>query len=216
MKKIAMMYSGLPIANKEHLHNHIEHIYQYYDCDIFMSLWRRSDEDDEIIEKVKEYYKPKVLQVEDYNQAKVFFDNIKKQLTTVHHDTQIKGAGNTLSMHYKIFMCFGLVPPEYDIVVKNRTDVTLHSKLNLDIEPYDTIKIPSGGDHRNGVNDVLAFGPYDLMEKYCGTFLNAPFAAITKNYVYHPENLLRLQLSLFNISVTRFPYLLTLRGWNYN
>lgn len=113
-------------------------------------------------------------------------------------------------------MCFGLVPPEYDVVVKNRTDTTLYSKLDLDIEPYDSIKIPSGGDHRDGVNDLLAYGPYDLMQKYCGTFLNAPFAAIAKKYVYHPENLLKLQLALFDISIKRFPYQMSLRGWDYN
>jgi hypothetical protein len=80
---------------------------------------------------------------------------------------------NTLQAWHNLFIGFCLVPHNYDVYVKSRTDIVLSGKINFEDYNIDdtNIYIPYGNDHCGGVNDQFAFGSYKVMKKYYSVYL---------------------------------------------
>jgi hypothetical protein len=110
-------------------------------------------------------------------------------------------------MFYKITKCNELKKQhenkhnfKYDIVVRLRTD-TIFNKVVIFSEDKDKIFIP---DKYNwgGACDQFAYGPSDLMDKFCDLFPNI------KKYVeegcqFHPEILLDYHCKKLNLNIIR-------------
>jgi hypothetical protein len=66
-----------------------------------------------------------------------------------------------------------------------------------------TLYIPCGEDHC-GINDQIAYGNFDSMERYCNIFDNTIFLLESKLSIPHPESLHHANIKYNNLQVTRF------------
>ena len=207
--KIAIIYSGLPNFNKVTFDNHYQHIFQYYNPDIYISTYLS---DNTIIEKINEFYQPKSLHIEDPNTINPFLETIQKQIIFQRPETNTK---NVISMLYKIYRAFHLIPNNtYDIIIKNRFDIQFNQKLDLDIN--ESFNVPMGGDHHRGLMDLFSYGNYEIMKKYSNMFLYLPIYILEKHQIFHPEILLRHHCYINNLKIDRFKYDLFLRDKLFN
>jgi hypothetical protein len=101
----------------------------------------------------------------------------------------------------------------YDIVIRNRTDIKFDRPLFLEDNLH--INIPSGGDHRGGLLDLFAYGNKSIMEKYCSLFDNIENYINDKNILFHPESLLRHHCTKHNLKINRFIFDIYLRNINF-
>jgi len=207
--KIAIIYSGLPNFNQTFFDNHYKYILQYYNPDIYISTY---SSDKHTIKKIKEFYQPKSLHIEDYSIVSTFLQTIQKQIVCHRPETNPE---NVISMLYKIYRSFHLIPNNtYDIIIKNRFDIQFNQKLDLYIN--ESFNVPMGGDHHGGLMDLFSYGNYETMKKYSNMFLYLPIYILEKHQIFHPEILLRHHCYINNLKIQRFKYDLFLRDELFN
>ena len=85
---------------------------------------------------------------------------------------------------------------KYDIVIRTRFDIEVLEEVHLR-NWNDNVFIPIGSDHRDGINDFLAYGASHSMDYYCSTFKHL-VKYIKDGEIIHPERLLRKHLSNYN------------------
>lgn len=94
---------------------------------------------------------------------------------------------------------------QYDVVISLRVDVVCYNAFPLLCNIQEnTIYIPTAWDWAGGINDLLAFGKFDVMKKYNNIFLNVIDLLERKITIPHPENLNRANLELHKINIQRF------------
>lgn len=211
--KIALLYSGLPILNiDEYFENHYNYILSHYsDIDIYYSTYSESIDNDNAIQQFDKLFKPKVLDIQKFSDIKYDLEQINNSITRKEPETQ---SINTLSMFYKIYRVFNLINfnNTYDIVIRNRVDTKFDSELTL--IQNDCLNVPCGGDHKDGLMDLFAYGSREIMKIYSDLY-NQINSHISDNIVFHPETILRYHCNKNNLCIHRFQYNIYLRGLNF-
>ena len=188
--KIAVCISGQTRSWNQVKDNIIQNVLKE-DADVFFV----SDEDllisninHEIIETLSFYDEPTLE----------LFNSRKNNATIIE---------NCSNMFYKIMRCNQLKIEhenkhnfKYDIVVRLRTDVVFQKPLIFS-EDRDKIFIPHNC-YCGGLCDQFAYGPSDLMDKFCNLFTNIKecFEIAPE---FHPEKLLKAHCDNFGLNIIR-------------
>jgi hypothetical protein len=94
----------------------------------------------------------------------------------------------------------------YDAIISFRVDILCYNKFPIDRGIREnTIYIPLEWDWADGINDLFAYGNFDVMKKYNNLFLYVTDLLERKITIPHPENLNRANLELHKINIQRFP-----------
>jgi hypothetical protein len=92
---------------------------------------------------------------------------------------------------------------KYDVVVSLRLDVIYHNKFDYGDLADNTIYIPHGNDHYIGINDQVAWGVIEVMQKYNSIFSNIIYLIEQGLSIPHPESLTLANLLYYNINIQR-------------
>lgn len=174
-----------------------DEILSKYDCDIYMSVW---DNDPNLNECIK-LYNPKKVKIDIFNNVK---EDIQYQSNNYHLVTPETNVENVLYMWYKIKNCFDLIDDnsKYDVILKTRFDLQIKDLIDLKTLDKNYLYVPFGWDHRQGVNDLMSFGSYDIMKKYCSTY-DMIYSHYLSGCYFHPETLLKYHIEKLNIGLKR-------------
>lgn len=185
MKRIAVLFSGR-IISYEKCFSHFQSIIDKYNPTFFLSLNLS-----EIDEYTKTFCEKFNIRNEQLNVEKTI---VPESLNKISSCSNVK---NTYSMFYHNYKAFCLIKKyqnnyniNFDVIVKYRADINSSEMLNLEDLDKDILYIPKGCDY-GGLNDQIAYGDLNVMEKYCelgNGFIET--LHFTKNVRYHPETLL--------------------------
>lgn len=77
--------------------------------------------------------------------------------------------------------------------------------MPLNLPDINTIYIPEGQDWANGLNDQIAYGNYEVIEKYCDVINNIDLILQKKmsHAGFHPENFVLANLKLYKVNINR-------------
>lgn len=201
--KVAVLYSGLVNITQDIYDNHRRHLIDIYDTDIYCSTWDTPGYDaiSSIISSAN------LIEIENFDTAKSIFEELAFYLKT-HAETR---PINVMSMYYKLSRVYRIIRDKnYDIVVRQRFDTTFLHDIHL--SQSDTIKIPKGQDHRDGINDRWAYGPQELMKKYHNVYKNIQTYCLAQKQIFHPEFLLKYHLNKEKAPIERTQDKINLRG----
>lgn len=99
---------------------------------------------------------------------------------------------------------------KFDYVLFFRADIQSSDTLELIPLAPNTVYIPEGYDFEGGLNDLMAYGSMEVMEKYSNLVNNIKKMCIEQKLLFHPESFVRKHLENEAITVVRFPYSLEL------
>jgi len=92
----------------------------------------------------------------------------------------------------------------YDVVISLRVDVIIKNHFQFSIKE-NTIYIPIGFDWvKNGINDQIAYGSYEVMAKYNTIYKNVLYLLDNHLSIPHPESLTYAHLKYSQLQVERF------------
>jgi hypothetical protein len=229
--KTAVLISGQIRSAKDSFDSISKHIIEPYSADVFINTWhpssnilnhgyahREVEENDSNIDEITSLYNPKLLISEDFNNSnfvqkikEIYEGNLNKKLKMASDgsfadETRLE---NVLFMYYKLYQSYKsmemyeqMTETNYQYIFKIRFDVKYFEKISIDTN-QNTINIPSGMNHRGGINDLFAAGPRNLMEIYLNLFTKIN-NYIEMGFGLHPESLLRTHLTQNNVPVNRF------------
>lgn len=101
---------------------------------------------------------------------------------------------------------------EYDLVLVTRIDLIFSNCFDFSNIVDNIIYIPCGNDFVvNGVNDQLAYGKYDVIEKYCSLYSNMLTLLDNKLSILHPEPLNFANIKYSGLYLARVPLLYVIR-----
>ena len=96
---------------------------------------------------------------------------------------------------------------EYDVIVSFRVDIKIAHGASFNftnISKNDNdIYIPNGWDFRNGVNDQIAYGNYNVMQKYMNIYSNVEYILENKLSIVHPESLTLANIKFAKLNIRR-------------
>lgn len=181
--------------------------------DIFMHVWRKTEDDIKDLEWLIDNFKPKRLLVLD----QVDFSNHEKLryrviVSSAPINEPIRhNAFNALSMFFAISQANRIkldFEQQHNYVYKTTIRCRYDTVFNNPIDPclcdLNQVCIPSGQDHHHGLNDQFALGPSILMNIYSSLFQNIESYVLNDNVNMHPETLLRYHLCKNEVPVSRF------------
>lgn len=229
--KTAILLSGQIRDAKDCFPSLKQFVIDAYDADVFIDTWVPEsnvlDHRGQLIQnnltsdEVLSLYKPRLAVFEDFDSSP-FLKQLKE--IVIENKTAYDGSHawetkpeNIFYMYYKVWRSFeSMVYYEkinhfrYDRVIRARFDLAFESFPAISPIP-DTIYIPSGFDHRGGINDLLSLGNRETMEKVCLLFRNLLQYA-NSGIGFHPESILRRHLDLSGLDIERFDIKYKLRG----
>lgn len=205
--KIAILYCGIPFFDKKYYENTKKYIVGDNEVDSYISIY---DEDDssKYIKDIEKFYKPVSIEIEKYLDLLDIFEEKSSRVIHKHPETN---PVKPFSMFYKLNKVFKLVEQsnkKYDIIIRNRFDISFDSILNLEIN--EKLNVPSGGDHRGGLMDLFAYSNYDIMKFYCDIY-NYSEWYLMGGMMFHPETFLCCHILTKKIPLNRFNYNVYLR-----
>ena len=189
--KIAVCISGQTRSWNQVKDNIIQNIFKdntdvFFVCDEDLSI---SNIDNEITKELQSFYDESILG---------YFNSNKSPETSVE---------SCVNMFYKIFRCNELKKQhenkhnfKYDIVVRLRPDTNFNKPVIFS-EDKDKIFIPNNCDW-GGVCDQFAYGPSDLMDKFCDLFPNIK-KYVEEGRLFHPETLLQYHCDKLGLEIIR-------------
>lgn len=154
------------------------------------------------LQRINKLYKPRRLVIEPA---------IKFPTIPLMHERNFerRDVNGVLSMFYKIRTCNQIKQDyenqhnfKYDCVIRARSDLLFMSPFYItpSLAP-DKIYIPHGYDYE-GINDQVAYGSSDLMDKYSTTFDNIN-DMLQKGERFNPEKLLKTNLVRQQVPIER-------------
>lgn len=191
--------------------------FKYHDCDFFIHTWNKlgydrskNDCDKSIknidtnskINSIYNTYDPKLLEIVEYNPS--MFIGMGEQFNIGFNPAE------NLSMFYSIKRSYELKEEyenkfniKYDYTIRYRSDMIIYQDLNF---KTDFISLPEiGAFHSDGINDMLAFGQDNLMEKYFKNFDKLITYCNDYKIRYAPEVLTKFNLDINNIKYKTVP-----------
>ncbi|CAB4124317.1 hypothetical protein UFOVP49_155 [uncultured Caudovirales phage] len=203
-----------------------------YNADVFIDTWiptnsivdHRGDliPNDMSIDEIIFNYKPKMINVEDFNSPfmKYIKDTAPKKTSSydgsLAWETKVE---NVFYMYYKVWRANSLKSYyeklngfKYDCVIRMRFDLEFGS-FPIIVPKKNEIYIPEGSNHRGGINDLMALGDSDTMDKHANLFCSLN-QYMNMDIGLHPESLMRSHLEQLNLDIKRFQITYKLRGNN--
>ena len=161
-----------------------------YQLDFIISTWEEHPVHEGILQ-----LKNIQIEYESLTQSKDKMTTLAKQFE--FYSDEVKPV-NTLCMWYKWQRLALLLDTKKNSewVLKIRPDILLPpdsiSSLVKTISNFDekNLAIPAGGDHKEGMNDMIAFGIQDKVKAYLNIFSYIP-NYYQKSLFFHPEWMLR-------------------------
>jgi len=230
--KTAVLISGQIRNARECYPSLYEKIIRPYGADVFIDTWLPHNNtldhrnqyipNDMTVDELFDTYRPKLATFEDFDTSrlvqalgKMNIENRQAFDGSWAHETII---ANIFYMYYKVWRCFDLMKNyeslndiKYDCVIRMRFDLQFDEFPLFQEFTQDTVYVPSGSDHRGGLNDLMAIGDNASMERYCLLFPSL-FNYANSGAGFHPESILRHHLNLLKIDVQRFDIKYKLRG----
>lgn len=229
--KTAVLLSGQFRNAKECYPSLYEHLIRPYKADVFIDSWLPNNytldhrnqfiPNDMTVDEVLMEYRPKLSTFEDFDNSKLMTALSKVDIKNRQafdgswaHETIVP---NIFYMYYKVWRAFDLMKNyeslneiKYDCVIRMRFDLSFESFPIIEPQP-GSVYVPSGSDHRGGLNDLMALGDNATMEKYCLLFPSL-FNYANSGMGFHPESVLRQHLEMSRVKVERFDIQYKLRG----
>jgi len=154
-------------------------IYDYYDCDIYASLWdvvghggvfKRYDFDQgDLVSEADKLQLSQTLNFRyiEYESFKIYQEGLPSYMNEMVYQPNPK---NVLSMYYKIKKAGEMVMVsgiEYDIVVRMRTDILFGERVEFEVDPTgNRLYTPFNGGWGDGtVGDQFFYGVPGVMAK---------------------------------------------------
>lgn len=229
--RTAILISG-QIRNAKDTYESIKkNLIDVYDADVFISTWTNSDKiaksvlaggskgDDSTLDELIQMYKPKRIEVEEYNDELI--QSIQKLYKNKNSSIPIETKPlSVFMMWYKTAKVNSLRKEyekrnkfEYDVVIKTRFDLAVDEPLPIiDANSYrNNIWIPKGWDWKNGMNDLFALGNGNVMDYYCSMFSELPYF-LDEGHLFHPEYLMKVHIDRGAMQLNRPKWELSLRG----
>jgi len=209
--KIALLLTG-QIRNAGECFSSIkQHIINPYDVDVYINTWfpenKISHDNDSIsndssLDDIIQMYLPKNISIEDYESD--FCKKINELADTIRRDYPETNHKNIFFQFYKFYKGFNLIPnyQDYDMILRGRFDLKFNIFPDLNLLDPSKLYIPKGWDHRDGYNDLFAFGNPALIEQYCNLFNNI-LTYLEEGCPLHPETILKYHLTKLNIRPER-------------
>lgn len=196
--KIALCISGQLRCVDKTYQSLFYNLLKEYNPDIFISTW---DDFPIKLKQAETLYDPKEILIE----KPIQFNNLEKFANRMEN---IRNPLNVLSMYYKIQSCNLLKKNweqkydfKYDFVIRWRSDIYLTHEVKIPISNGKSIFVPQYG-HYFGVNDQVAIGASDLMDKYSCLF-DKKEEYFESGQVFIPEILLAHHLNKENINIEK-------------
>lgn len=168
--KIAILIAGRILHFEKHYKNIIENIVQTNEVDFFLS---HSPELGEDVESFRELYKPKTLNNDEiiprYIDEKYKHVNRHNCTRMLYNRQRVFNDFKEYSMNHNI---------HYDLIINYRIDTFAFNKLDynwFNNSNENNIYIPLGEDNgipNLSINDQMAFGNINVMEKYFSIYNN--------------------------------------------
>ena len=218
--KIAVCYSGMFRNFVQTAKNHKAMIYNFYNCDIYASLWdvygegrvsTRYDfiQTDKITsddkEKIHEILSFKNIEFVEYEWFEKTFIQNNKHKEHLNNSTTLPHPKNVLSMFYKIKRAGEMVDvinTKYDLIIRMRTDILFDEPLLL-AQPFasDHLYTPlnCAWNMENWVGDTFFYGDVDTMRKVHSLFDTLQNSWNRNHTCFSPEFILANYLQTNNI-----------------
>ena len=183
--KIALLLTGHLRKYKECYDSLYQHILSKYDVDTYCSTWNKQEKEVEhtrektflniiVNENYFDIYKPKkitIINIDEYNQNKIIFKKLKRENDIFDIDERAKYHGEywvnrLMDQWYLVKKAFESIenPQQYDKIIRFRYDIWLENFVLID---NNHITIPRDESFVWDYSDHMAYGNYDVMNKYC-------------------------------------------------
>jgi hypothetical protein len=216
--KVALCFSGF-IREVDQTKEFWLDLISKYNIDVYASFW---EDKEEKVEKFKQIYNPKKLELENYSAFKNSTQTIASSyITTPEHPYTLTSDLDELAKEFRAFPIFYKIwksnmligDEKYDIVIRARTDITFD---NLELIQNDMLNVPMGTvevsfwPNSLGINDCFAYGSQDIMNYYSFLYNNLMKYLDKGHYMFPPEHLLAVHLSYNKLPIRYFPLYMTL------
>jgi SAM-dependent methyltransferase len=213
--KLALCISGHLRTFEENYSSVKKFILDKNDCDVFIHTWntighkhRNLDSNlsntltNNLLDKITKIYNPKKIVMEKER----FFPPTKIMIKRMEKGRDIVGVQ---SMYYKIESC-NLLKKQYenqngfvyDCVMRFRGDLRIENSLPLNFgQNFDYLYLPTVGNF-GGLNDQIAFGSSQIMDKYSTLFSNID-TYLEEGCIMNPEKLLEWHLNKIQLKVNK-------------
>lgn len=108
-----------------------------------------------------------------------------------------------LNQMHNNFIGFSIVPNNYEVIIKSRTDIKISEAINYEDYDYTDTKIyiPTGNDYC-GINDQFAWGNYPAMKVYFYVYMEM-MNIFNSGVMYNPEIFQKANLERAGMEVIR-------------
>jgi len=198
--KIAILFSGRIYKFGSHYNNIMENVVQDHEADFYLSHSPEIKEEADL-ELFKEIYNPIALSNDPIPEFDFEQYDIIEEFYTKRR--------NVVSMFYNRMRVFELMKNSgkiYDCLVSYRLDLFSYNKIDYTIDS-NSIYIPEGCDHYNGINDQVAYGSYESMSIYMNVFSFMKGYLDEKKCKFHPEQINKCHLISNSVPIVRTGYI---------
>jgi SAM-dependent methyltransferase len=165
------------------------------------------------LKDINSFYNPKKINIENFD--KKYFIDLGNKVSIAESDKIY--VANHLGYHFAMFYSIKKANDlkiqaesengfKYDYVIRIRPDIFLETKLNDSFFPAqkNCIVTPIIAQyHSDGINDQIAIGSSESMDKYCSLFNNKLQYCQDRVSSIRPESLLRYHTSKNEISIEK-------------
>lgn len=142
--------------------------------------------------------------VSTYNPKDYIVDKIEyKSYGLENHDKKLTNIDNMCRHFINKYRVYSLIKEEYDVVMSLRCDLVYSTPFSFGEIKSNTIYIPEGEDHYNGLNDQIAYGDMTSVGKYMN-IINNVGTMLNNNVILHPEIMTRANINGYNVNIERF------------
>lgn len=230
--KLAIQFFGHLRTFEECAQSVKEFLLDQYDCDVFIHTWSETEHgtqtwhndrcevkqvDDIVVNKVKQFYNPKIVEVEyqdvsliDETLIPCQFNNGTTSISSrgIRFMLYSKNRVNQLRKRYQKETAV-----EYDYVVMIRPDIKLYKKfvLNEAVKEFEFLNLREGrysafniGGYDfpvigSNATDILYFAKPNTIDKIIEVFLNLDFVQLRTKGFWNPETFFIVELQKKNI-----------------
>lgn len=208
-RRIAVCLSGYARQFQECLPSFLKHLVKNQEVDVFIHSW---DMQDYYLRTAEPQKLDQDAYISSFNPKSYLIEErptFPLSAAMLHCIREPRDCEGMMSMFYSIFKANQLkrIYEEtnnftYDVVIRTRPDVLYKSDLDIPLNmKKEKIYIPVFGDF-GGLNDQIAFGSSQVINKYCDTFNRVEELLNYKAWM-NPEVLTRTNLEILRIGVNR-------------
>jgi hypothetical protein len=201
--KVAVFFSGR-VQGYEDSYKFLKNFIDKYNMDVFCSI---NSEFDQYHQDFVKNFKCKKYNFELFKQGNFMLKPLIREFNNTN---------NGLSMFYNHRKCMDMILKyqlesnlRYDVVVYMRADILPTTRNGFSLVLDDYLHVPAGADW-DGLNDQIAYGSVEIMNRYCDLFYYVETYCNQLGCPPYPERLLKFHVNYLHIPVKRFQFSYTL------